>query len=174
MTPQDTTVQDARSTFGRPITGDITPGEAGLPPQAPDEEFFVALDALLAHPEVVAVKWDQYTPYFNDGDACVFGTGESYVKLTWTTDEDGEMEDGFVSSYELYDYGPPQDGQSRYTNKVYQLNGHDTTEIAQLLNDFASRSVGRTHYVFLQKTFGDHASVTATREGFNVEFYEHD
>lgn len=27
-------------------------------------------------PRAVSVKWDQYTPYFNDGDACVFRVHE--------------------------------------------------------------------------------------------------
>jgi len=39
-----------------------------------------AKDALLehftslfrAHPDVQAIRWDQYTPYFNDGSPCVF------------------------------------------------------------------------------------------------------
>lgn len=25
------------------------------------------------HPDVYGIKWTQYTPHFNDGDACVFG-----------------------------------------------------------------------------------------------------
>ena len=27
-------------------------------------------------PEVKVIKWAQYTPYFNDGDACIFGVNE--------------------------------------------------------------------------------------------------
>lgn len=32
-------------------------------------------------PEVTTVKWRQYTPYFNDGDECVFGIQNDYDSL---------------------------------------------------------------------------------------------
>lgn len=34
-----------------------------------------------AHPEVGAVEWGQWAPYFNDGDPCVFGiTGGCFAR----------------------------------------------------------------------------------------------
>ena len=30
-------------------------------------------DLFIRHPEVKSFAWTQYTPYFNDGDECVFG-----------------------------------------------------------------------------------------------------
>lgn len=34
-----------------------------------------------AHPEVGAVEWGQWAPYFNDGNPCVFGiTGSSFAR----------------------------------------------------------------------------------------------
>lgn len=30
------------------------------------------------YPEIEAFKWNQYTPYFNDGDECTFGVHECY------------------------------------------------------------------------------------------------
>lgn len=66
---------------GRPINGHAG-FHATLPKdQAPIEEFVTALDALLAFPEVEAVRWEQYTPYFNDGDACEFRIYDASVKL---------------------------------------------------------------------------------------------
>lgn len=29
------------------------------------------------HPELLAVRWQQYTPYFNDGDSCKFSSTHS-------------------------------------------------------------------------------------------------
>ncbi len=29
-----------------------------------------------AHPDVIGIRWTQYTPHFNDGEACVFGVNE--------------------------------------------------------------------------------------------------
>lgn len=31
------------------------------------------------NPKVTGVCWDQYAPYFNDGDPCVFGVNEFYA-----------------------------------------------------------------------------------------------
>ena len=43
-------------------------------------------------PTVVKFSWTQYTPYFNDGEACVFGSNHNYASVyTATTQED---EDG--------------------------------------------------------------------------------
>jgi hypothetical protein len=39
-------------------------------------------DWFAAHPEFVAVRCTQYTPYFNDGAACVFGVDDAYVQLS--------------------------------------------------------------------------------------------
>ena len=39
------------------------------------QEFFAA------NPTIAAVKWAQYTPYFNDGDPCIFRVGDPQIKL---------------------------------------------------------------------------------------------
>ena len=39
------------------------------------------------HPDVKSIKWKQYTPYFNDGDACTFSVHEAYV-FTGANNED--------------------------------------------------------------------------------------
>ena len=41
------------------------------------------------NPEVYGVKWRQYTPYFNDGDACVFRLGSVYSYKTKEAFESG-------------------------------------------------------------------------------------
>lgn len=42
-----------------------------------------------------------------------------------------------------------------------------TSALCQLLNKIV-------HEALLLKTFGDHAEITATREKFSIDFYEHD
>jgi hypothetical protein len=42
------------------------------------------------HPEVYGVKWMQYTPYFNDGDACVFSLSGVYTFATKEAFENSE------------------------------------------------------------------------------------
>jgi hypothetical protein len=33
------------------------------------------------YPDVESISWTQYTPYFNDGDECVFGVGHDYPDI---------------------------------------------------------------------------------------------
>src|SRR5690348_1020347 len=48
---------------------------------------------------VKAIAWSQYTPYFNDGEACEFGVGDiaftsnSKVVSAWLDDDAGDQED---------------------------------------------------------------------------------
>ena len=43
------------------------------------ESFKEGFQALFEkHDELVGATWAQYTPYFNDGDECIFGLGDVY------------------------------------------------------------------------------------------------
>jgi hypothetical protein len=176
----------------RPIEGAKYEQEAAVT-QKSAEEFIALVDTLLAVDGVEAIRWHQYTPYFNDGEPCEFSVGEATVNLDekfGANEAEGDYEDGFLSDYNLhgevvddkdfprknFSYGTPEYGAAyaewmleRYENK---LNGHDTTPILKALNEFnANASAIET---VAKANFGDHAVVTATREGFSVDFYEHD
>lgn len=97
-----------------------------------------------AHPECDALQWSQYTPYFNDGSECVFRVGEFLVRTIPGTSFDWR-------SYDRAKYNP---AQLALFEAVDNLEGIDTE--------------------FYEIAFGDHVRVTATREGFTVEEYEHD
>lgn len=161
------TVQD----FGRKVEGEILTAET-LPEQADPQEFLDALDRLLDIPEVEAVRWDQYTPYWNDGEPCVFSTGNLLIKIEVAeeSDEDDyeEYSDGFRSNYSL------DLGKYSYSSGSREfIPNPDREDLALAFNNFA-QNLGKKHYLFLQKSFGDHAEVTATKEGFSIEFYEHE
>jgi hypothetical protein len=79
---------------GRPIEGEITTGYEAKE-QHPESEFTEALDKLLGMEGVESVRWTQYTPYFNDGEPCVFGANDCYVKLAGADEEAGDDGDGF-------------------------------------------------------------------------------
>ncbi len=151
--------------FGRPIAGDIPNYNANeLPDQKPDIEFLELLDAVLGQPGVESVKWNQYTPYFNDGDACTFGVGEMYVKLVGIDEEVGDYDDGYLSSFDL--------GYEGYATELAKARTGTDLKAIQA----AMRELDNTAYfeIFLRKTFGDPSKVVATKEGFDVEFCEHD
>ena len=108
------------------------------------EEFKKVFDA---HPDLKAIRWRQYTPYFNDGDPCTFRVGEVYAKFADTDEEEGDYGDGFESNY----------GDRRKTPAGEAVS-----------------SIGRIDKEIFEAVFGDHCQVTATREGFDVEEYSHD
>lgn len=152
-----------REVLGRPITGQEPTRRPPRQPQWAPEKFIELLDAVLAVPGVEAVKWNQYTPYFNDGDACEFGIGEAYVRVTGEDEEAGEYEDGYISSYEMGTY-------VRATNDYAPKPGYE--EILPPYEAFAS-AMGHFEE-FLSENFGDHAEITATTKGFAIEHYDHD
>jgi len=154
--------------------------------QGDSAEFLSAIDKLLAVDGILEVRWSQYTPYFNDGDACIFSVHEAHVKLAprFNVEEDaGDYENGYIGLYEMFEYiekapiraalsASYEERQRFYddSNKRFELNGQSTAEIyaaLQALNFDRFETVAKLN-------FGDHAEVTATTEGFTVESYEHD
>ena len=118
-----------------------------------------------AHPTIQAVRWRQYTPYFNDGEPCTFGLGELTYRVAGQTEDDGgDYEDGFYSRYSL---GSRWD-RSRRESVVTDQSAYDLRDACK---DFEKEVTDED--VFLA-VFGDHVMVTATREGFEVESYEHE
>lgn len=143
--------------LGRTVTGDITRGGKERKEQKPGDDFLPLLDAVLGADGIESVRWTQYTPYFNDGDPCIFGISDVSVKMSDEVDEDED--NGYVESYSMMDY----------RTKVAKPQYAGVYEALQALEDQKE-----CFEDFLQASFGDHAQVTATRAGFDVQFYEHD
>ena len=168
--------------LGRPITGKINYYTENPSEQKPIQEFLDALDQLLSVEHVSAVKWNQYTPYFNDGEACQFSIYEANISLDFQTDLSTEMsdadedfEDKFYTEYDFYEYPNGYDRTKEDGGKVfYVINGVDFKSLHHELEKFNSILVSGAHYIDLLKHFGDPAEVTATKEGFSVEFYDHE
>lgn len=150
--------------LGRTVTGEVTATRRSRVEQKPGEEFLTLLDGVLGLGNVHSVRWTQYTPYFNDGEPCIFSTGELYVKLLDGDDTAGDHEDGYLSTYEMVDY------PSGYRGPRAIKPGFEGVYPA-----FSALGDQFAHFEdFLHDSFGDHAEVTATSEGFHVEFYDHD
>lgn len=157
---------------GRPIEGEPQRFSEPMPPQADPQDFLDALDELLAVEGVEAVRWEAYTPYFNDGDVCEYSTNEPRVKLSFGEEEAGDYGDGWYSTYDLD--GSVYDRDTRtWIDGNNMINGHSTVEVKDALSRFGSE-LGPKHYVVLSEKFGDPAQVTATKAGFEVEGYEHE
>lgn len=104
------------------------------------------------HPAIKAVGWAQYTPYFNDGDACVFGRHGLHASIV---DERAETlyGDGWAEVY-----GNKEEGFS-------DLDWEDMKALDKALDGLSDE---------LEAVFGDHVSVIVTSGGVEVEEYKHD
>lgn len=160
-----------KEVFGRPINGDITERYRHHVEQLSPEEFIAALDSVLNDERVESVRWEQYTPYFNDGEPCEFSPGDIRIKLKGVSEDDvvTDYGDGYLSSYDLTDYDIQWDYRTQGSRPFKK-------ELAGVsLEGFGDIFLDLSPWTFwLQETFGDHAEVTATPEGFNVEYYNHD
>lgn len=162
--------------FGKPVTGDIRPSRDNRVEQLDPAEFIKGLDKLFEDPRVEAVRWSQYTPYFNDGEACEFSVNEYSIGIKFFGLDENDStyrNDGFFTEDDVYSYPDGFKASLPDHGRVYktEINGVDISGIDDLLGIVP---ISDYHEDFLRESFGDHAEVTATREGFHVEYYEHD
>lgn len=106
-----------------------------------------------AHPEITAVRWRQYTPYFNDGDPCVFRLCSIYFRSPGWDEDGGDYSDGFCDEYDGAFKALPEATRDACRALSEALNANEDV---------------------LEAVLGDHVRVTATAEGFDVEEHAHD
>jgi len=123
-----------------------------------------------AHPDVIGVTWDQYTPYFNDGDACTFSVNEPAVVFKA---EAGGEEDEDDDDWE--GYGARPDDLKEYFGHKCAAVSLDSSEKKAWEKDLGLiyERIQEFDDVMLA-TFGDHVSVIASRKGFEVNEQDHD
>ena len=121
------------------------------------------------HPKVKSFGWNQYTPYFNDGETCTFFANTDYIYINgMSVDESEWINENIITSY----------GTWNREEKVYK----DRTEVPNLnydselvkANDEIKEFLCNFDEEFFMSQFGDHAEVTVTAEGVSVDEYEHD
>lgn len=121
------------------------------------KEFFAT------NPAIKAVIWNQYSPYFNDGDECVF----SVNMPIFTNAEDEDIEDCRWEDYE----GDKEDifVLSEYDDEIGG-EGWNKNSIDEISAIIQSNEMENVFHVM----FGNHARVVATIDGFDVEVLDHD
>lgn len=94
-----------------------------------------------ANPNLELVEWSQYTPYFNDGDSCVFGVNE----LILQSPDFAELESWA--------------GENR-------ADSYSIREIPEWSNAYAQADEIRNRLPneLLEDVFGDHVTVTINRD----------
>ena len=118
------------------------------------------------YPHIEMITWAQYTPYFNDGEECIFGVGDPYA-VTKKGYEDPENE-GFAG----YDWENAEDSVDYFAtwsgpkdNNEYCPEAKDLRKIGQFLSDGSE---------WLKAGLGDHIAVKVFRDKIETQEYEHD
>lgn len=168
--------------LGIPVEGDITKGDKRTP-QRPLEDLAPIMQAVLDDDGIAAFGWHQYTPYFNDGDPCVFSAhgvwavrpedlgGEDLDEI------DGDRFDidygGHLGSYEGGEWVKDPDNLPFNKRVNARYVGPDQARYDRCAALSSAIDSGAFDDVLLE-AFGDHAEITVKRDGITVEFYSHD
>lgn len=183
------------SFLGIPVDGDIVRAGRKVQ-QRPLAELAPLMQALLDDDGIARFGWHQYTPYFNDGEPCIFSASGIWVarpedlRASQDGEDDGECEDDEEAEIDTDDlnvaYGShlgtyhggewvpdPEDPANRRVrvNAVYEGPDQARYDRCMALNDAIES--GAFDDVLLE-AFGDHAEITVKRDGITVEFYDHD
>jgi flagellin-like hook-associated protein FlgL len=111
------------------------------------EAFFSGVkDLFKNHEDLAGIKWSQYTPYFNDGDSCEFGSHNHDANIILKSDDE---------SLEEAD--------------CWHERANDAPAVKAAV-DFMVNFDDDDMYAL----FGDHVQVTVSEKGVEVEDYEHD
>jgi hypothetical protein len=121
------------------------------------------------HPKVESFGWSQYTPYFNDGDTCTFSANTDYISINGEYVDDSK----WVSKTNVTNWGTwnrelkVYEGRTEVPNLDYNEDlSKASDEIVEFLSNFDND--------FYITRFGDHAEITVTPDGVDVDEYEHD
>jgi hypothetical protein len=106
------------------------------------------------------IRWQQYTPYFNDGESCVFGVSDPGFKFTNTPEGAGDYGDGFEDAWGI-----------NYHRKENGLGEHPDTA---KLNKVAKLICSEDLEDILEDLYGDHVEITVNVKTGKFEVEEHD
>ena len=130
------------------------------------------------YPRVISFGWTQYTPYFMDGDPCVFYANTDYFYVNgWDSEIDEctrwfdqkEVGDNLFKECGKEDRTWDRDKNAWKVsqNKKYNPKSEEAIDaISNLLTALSEED-------FLN-FFGDHALVAVTKDGLTVHDWEHD
>jgi hypothetical protein len=123
------------------------------------------------YPDITSVVWTQYTPYFNDGDECIFGMHEMEFKndgeTSYSYGEDCVVRQLAKTVEKRYDYNTRS-----YLPPLRESLTEDEQKLVNAAADLRSLCYGLKENMKI--IFGDHVQVVATRDGFDVSEYNHD
>lgn len=121
------------------------------------------------HPALESYSWRQYTPYFNDGDECVFSARTDYPTINGEDPDDSDAFDEIT----VINYGEWDRKTSTYIGRIEEPNPNYKPELSAALKD-VKEFLSNIKDEVLRQLFGDHVEVTVCKDKTEVEEYEHD
>lgn len=121
------------------------------------------------HPKIESFGWSQFTPYFNDGDTCTFSVNTDYISINGEYVDDSK----WVNETTVVDWGTWNRELRIYEGRVEVPNLDYDAELAKGSDEITEflRNFDNDFYI---TRFGDHAEITVTKDGVDVDEYEHD
>lgn len=121
------------------------------------------------NPKVESFGWSQYTPYFNDGDTCTFSAHTDYISINGEHVDDSK----WVNETTVVDWGTWNRDLRVYEGRVEVPNLDYDPELAKGCDEITEflRNFDNDFYI---TRFGDHAEITVTKDGVDVDEYDHD
>lgn len=118
-------------------------------------------------PTLNAVVWAQYSPYFNDGEECVFG-----VHAPTFTNASVDIPSRDLAWGE---YVGEEEGIWTYGDNCYgDVDVPMPKEYEDIVNAFDGALQSGSMEDIMRAMFGNHVLVTLTRDGATVDEYDHD
>lgn len=198
---EETEMGAAAAAKYRELKRKIADAKKQMEQTAKDAFSEMSADFFAENPKIVSFGWTQYTPYWNDGDECVFSANTDYPTVSIMVDGDTvgydsnqgdllvngnevETSDQLVRTFK--DLGV----ESFIRNgKEYTFDSKKGTVLAngvplktrEAYRDMfdpyekkVSSFMGNFEDEDLKVMFGDHITVTVNRDGVEIEDYEHD
>lgn len=158
------------------------------------ELFQKAFDEM---PSLESIEWTQYTPYFNDGDSCVFSVNDQYFVFNkhYAESKVATMADLVEDDNDDYESDDPFDAENKFTSSNFNQYGLETMEkyYPKKFEFFQNLKLNKKQIKLIEEisdtcnsledlfeiAFGDHVRVIATKNkngkiDFTVEEYNHD
>lgn len=149
-------------------------------------------DYLEAHPCIATLEVIAYTPYFSDGDECIYSVGELGATLVdYEVDYAPEFFDSYTNDFKtavelLRDGIEPSHKHSKAENYAADWKARNSDLLELGLEKLEAIVVAQEAGRDLQSTvasipddvfrdlFGDHVKVTIDRDGVTTDSYDHD
>ena len=153
-----TKIQDLISEYVKARTAFLEQGKEAI--GALFKQFFAD------NPGVKIIIWEQYSPYFNDGDECVFSVRSPVFSNA--TSSDG------VNSWDIYEgdeEGIWQWGDDQWSeDSEFKPTDAEVAAMEELNSLIQSSALEDVFY----DLFGNHAKVTVTPNGIETDVANHD